>query len=145
MRLLAVAALLFLFASCSVIHHNVAGRVFDCGTQQPIAGARVEIHQTDWGVREGGPVWDKDFVYSATTDAQGKFSVSYAHGSDAKILVKKNSYMVTQHFSAPSGAVEMGLLKGKEIEYSEKCRPLKDCLHTTMENGVQVTRDVCED
>ena len=144
MRLLATALLMLLTASCSVVHHNLAGRVFDCKTQQPVAGARVEIHQTDWGMRDGGVVWDKDFAYSTTSGEDGKFTVSYSHGSDAKILVKKSGYMVTQHFSAPSTAAEVGLLAGKESDYSEKCKPLNECLRTTTENGVQVTRDVCE-
>jgi hypothetical protein len=143
-NILTLAALLLL-SSCATIHHNLAGRVFDCGTHQPIAGARVEVHEIDWGMREGGVVWDKDFIESALTDVQGHYRIQYSHLSSAKVLVRKDGYRITQHFTGPSDHVDMGLLAGPATEWTEQCKPLKDCLHTTIENGVQVTRDVCED
>jgi hypothetical protein len=128
-----------------MIRYRIAGRVFDCQTQQPVPGARVEVHETDWGKGATGVVWDKDYVYSADTDAQGNYSIEYRHDSSAKVLVHKDGYRITQHFTAPSKQVDMGMLAGPATEWTEKCKPLNECLHTTMENGVQVTRDVCED
>jgi len=131
--------------SCAFIHHSIEGRVFDCQTRQSIAGARVEVHETDWGRGSSGVVWDKDYIYSADTDAQGHYKIEYRHSSSAKVLVHQDGYRITQHFTSPSSQVDMGLLPGSGSEWSEKCKPLSECLHTTMENGVQVTRDVCED
>jgi hypothetical protein len=145
MRIFAIALILLVATSCATIHHTIAGRVFDCQTKQDVAGARVEVHETDWGERDGGIVWDKDFVYAADTDAQGRYKIEYRHDSSAKVLVRKDGYSITQHFTGPSEHVDMGLLTGPATEWTEQCKPLKECLHTTMENGVQVTRDVCED
>jgi hypothetical protein len=144
-RFLAWGIATLLASSCTFLHHSIEGRVFDCGTKQAIAGARVEVHETDWGKRDGSVVWDKDYVYSAETDAQGHYKVEYRHDSSAKVLVRKDGYRITQHFTSPSNQVDMGMLAGSATEWSEKCKPLSECLHTTIENGVQVTRDVCED
>src|SRR3954464_5117189 len=143
--LLSLTLLMLFPTSCAFIHHRIEGRIFDCQTKQAVAGARVEVHETDWGKRDGGVVWDKDYIYSADTDSQGRYKIEYRHDSSAKVVVHKDGYRVTQHFTGPSNQVDMGLLAGPGSEWSEKCKPLNECVHTTMEKGVQVTRDVCED
>jgi hypothetical protein len=143
--LFSLISLILFSTSCTLIHHNIEGHVFDCQTKQPIAGARVEVHETDWGKRDGSVVWDKEYIYAADTDSQGNYRIEYRHDSSAKVVLHKEGYRITQHFTSPSKKVDMGMLAGPGTEWSEKCKPLSECLHTTMENGVQVTRDVCED
>ena len=59
---------------------SVSGEVRDAITNQPIAGAVVEVTTSGWGVRDGGLVWDKESSHQAQSGPDGKFRISGVDG-----------------------------------------------------------------
>jgi len=53
---------------------SVSGVVLDAATDQPLAGATVELSDVGWGNRDGQIVWDAEKLSRATTDGEGRFA-----------------------------------------------------------------------
>lgn len=58
----------------------------------PLAGAEVAVSNRGWGYIDGRLVWDKDFVYSATTGPDGRFRIEYQVGSSAHVLASAGGH-----------------------------------------------------
>lgn len=74
---LGVLALLALLALWWLAPSAVTGRLVEYHEEAPVAGATVTLSRQGWGL--SGPdrqlVWDKRYVASATTDANGRFRI----------------------------------------------------------------------
>jgi hypothetical protein len=129
--------------ACVLQHGTIAGRVEDCKTRQPVAGANLEAREIDWGRVNGGVVWDKSYLYSAVSDAQGRFVIHYRHDQAAHVTIRKPGFRFTLLDTDSNSNLEVGMLEGPDTAWSRSCRPSEECLKTWMENGVQMGTDVC--
>lgn len=121
----------------------ISGVVLDCQTNKPISDVEVSVNQIGWGF-DRYLVWDKSYVYATKSDNLGHFKISYRVGSSANILAKKERYITTQQFEHPTDGVMVKLLKGnKPLEVTYNCKLSSECLQTTVENNVQVSRNIC--
>jgi hypothetical protein len=102
-RLAAAGAAVALLASCDCFF-GVHGRVVECGTMAPVAGAIVDVRiDSGFGGRQ------EDFPNAYTTDAGGQFTV---HVNDpceswATLTFRKDGFtpLLVQYEGAPAGAV----------------------------------------
>jgi hypothetical protein len=128
---------------CVLQRGDLAGRVVDCRTRQPVVGATLVAQESDWGWRNGGVVWDKAYIYPAVSDAQGRFVIHYRHDEAAHLTIRKQGFRFTLLDTGSNSNVEIGMLSGPETAWSRNCRPSEECLKTWMKNGVQMATDVC--
>ena len=119
----------------------VSGIVVDCTTNEPIAGAEVSAHQhITFAIGHEG------FVYRTTSDDTGAFKLSYKVGDAAQMTVRKDGYIAAQQFEYPREDIVVRMLQGNApTEVTYNCKLSSECLETTIESGVQVTRNVCVD
>jgi hypothetical protein len=129
--------------ACVLQQGTVAGRVVDCLTREPLAGATIVASESDWGWRNGGVVWDKSYLYTDVSDADGRFSVHYRHDQAAHMTIRKPGFRFTLLDTRSNNRVEIGMLPGRDTAWARSCRPSEECLKTWMENGVQHATDVC--
>jgi hypothetical protein len=137
MRLCALVGLLLVGVAndaCVLQQGTVAGRVMDCRTRQPVAGATLVAHESDWGWSSGGVVWDKAYNYSVVSDAQGRFTLQ---------TIRKPGFRFTLLDTRSNNHLEIGMLSGPETAWSRNCRPSEECLKTWMDKGVQISTDIC--
>jgi len=121
----------------------IIGHIVDCQTNNPIAGAGVAVNQIGWGFNDY-LLWDKSYAYSAKSDNSGYFKIKYRVGSSANITVQKDGYIKAQQFEYPRDDVIIKMLQGdKPTEVTYNCKLSSECLETTLENGIQVTRNIC--
>lgn len=80
LRLTSIAALLL--AGCG---QHVSGVVRDAATDQPLAGASVELRNIGWGIRDGQLVWDAEKVSRATTNGGGRFAFDEDGGVNLQV------------------------------------------------------------
>lgn len=146
-RLLAIGTVIiiigitFFFARREKI---IEGQVVDCNTSQPITGAVVLVNQRGWGIRNNNIVWDNNYQTQTHTDQEGHFKLSFHVGSSANIIVNKDGYLDAHQYEYPGTDIIVGLKQGlSSIERTYRCKLASECLETTYENGVQVSRDVC--
>ena len=130
-------------AACVLQQGSLAGRVVDCRTRQPVAGATIVAHESDWGWSSGGVVWDKAYDYSTVSDAQGRFTLRYRHDNAAHLTIRKPGFRFTLLDTRSNNQLEIGMLSGPETAWSRNCRPSEECLKTWMDNGVQMATDIC--
>lgn len=122
---------------------TIAGQIVDCQTNSPIVDAEVAVNQIGWGFNDY-LVWDKSYVYSAKSDNSGYFKIGYKVGNSANITAQKDGYIKAQQFEYPRNNVIIKMLQGnKPTEVTYNCKSSSECLETTLENGVQVTRNIC--
>ncbi len=124
----------------------VSGIVFDCETQQPIVGAKVWTEQRGWGFQDGTLVWDKAYLTETTSSDDGKFEVSFQHGSSAHLKAVHEGSMIAEGWAGASEQVRIGLKRGKSEgpwDTTIACRFIKECWETAVENGVSTTRSIC--
>ena len=123
---------------------TISGFVFDCQTNNAVVNAKVSVNQIGWGIDNNRLVWDKSYVYDTQSDTAGFFKISYRVGNSAKILASKDDYITAEQFEHPKDGVMVKLLRGnKPLEVTYNCKLLSECLQATIENNVQVTRNVC--
>ncbi len=121
-----------------------AGHVVDCQTNAPIAGADVSVIQIGWGFNNGSLVWDRSYVYRATSDDTGRFGVTYNVGSSANIIVKKEGYIDAQQYEDENSNIAIRILRGnKPMELTYNCKLSSECYVTRTEGNVQVTSNIC--
>lgn len=122
---------------------TIAGHIVDCQTNSPIVGAEVAVNQIGWGFNDY-LVWDKSYVYSAKSDNSGYFKIRYKVGDSANVTAQKDGYIKAQQFEDSRSDVVIKMLQGnKPIEVTYNCKLSSECYKTTLENGVQVTRNIC--
>ena len=122
---------------------TISGFVLDCQTNKPIDNTEVFVNQRGWGF-DRYLIWDKSYVYVGKSDNLGYFKISYKVGNSANISAKKEGYITAQQFEKPKDGVILKMLRGsKPLEVTYKCRLSSECLQTTIENNVQVTRNIC--
>ena len=139
--LLLITAFGFMFARRDKV---VAGHVVDCQTNAPIAGADILVSQSGWGFSNGSLVWDRTYVYRATSDETGSFELTYNVGSSANIGVHKDGYLQAQQYEEARAGILVGLLKGdKPTERTYYCKLSSQCFVTRVEGNVQVTTNIC--
>lgn len=102
----------------------VAGTVYDCSTNQPIAGATVTARQQGWGW-DSYLVWDKNYWVTNQSDASGQFTIRFTHGRSANLWVTKEGYLTALQYEYPSQAVRVGMVSGKGSDFSQNCLPLQ--------------------
>ncbi len=144
---LAILLILVLIISFSFIfarrEKTIAGHIVDCQTNSPIVGAEVAVNQRGWGFNDY-LVWDKSYVYSAKSDNSGYFKIKYRVGSSADITAQKDGYIKAQQFENPYDDVIIKMLQGnKPLELTYNCKLSSACYEATLENDVQVTRNIC--
>jgi hypothetical protein len=121
----------------------VSGHVLDCATGRPIAGAEVHANQSGWGFGDY-LVWDKPYISSAVTDDTGHFTMTYRVGDSANISAEKKGFLKALQYESPRSDAVIKLLQGnKAAEVTYNCKLSSECLVTTLENNVQVSRNVC--
>ena len=77
---------------------TIEGRITDC-SNSGLANVEVKVWERGWGIDNGQLVWDKDYIYSGTSDSNGYFSVVYKRGGiDAKLVVRKDGYYDSETF-----------------------------------------------
>lgn len=141
--ILILASVIFIGFIFARREKTIAGYIVDCQTNSPIIGVDVTVNQIGWGF-DGHLVWDKSYVYSAKSDDSGYFKISYNVGSSANITAQKNGYIKAQRFEDPKDGIMVKLLKGnKPPEVTYNCKLSSECLQTTVENNMQVTRNIC--
>ena len=80
---------------------TITGRVTDFRSGLPMSGVTVQAVQNGWGWSRG-PVWDKDYLTSATTDTEGRFLLPYRVGGSANLVASLHGYNVFRHWYEPS-------------------------------------------
>ncbi len=103
---------------------TVAGQVYDCVTNQPIANATVTARQQGWGW-DGYLVWDKNYWVTSPSDASGLFTIRFTHGRSANLWVTKDGYRTALQYEYPSPAVRVGMVLGKASDFSQNCQSLQ--------------------
>ena len=123
---------------------TVSGIVLDCSTNEPIVNAEVSANQRGWGLIDGSLLWDKDYISKARTDNSGEFTLGYRVGDSANMRANKEGYITAQQFEPRGEGIVVRLLQGNNpAEVTYNCKLLSECLETTVEDGIQVTRNVC--
>lgn len=149
LRNLIVVAMLFAAAFFfSRREKLITGTIFDCETQQPIPNATVWLEQIGWGMRDGQLVWDKMFRTDTVTAPDGSYTLKFRVGNSAHVNATFEGYLVSEGWVEPGSHARVGLLKDKSQstgyrETVKACKLSKDCLKTSVENGVVVARDIC--
>ena len=85
----------FLLAACAALTAcgpGVEGVILDGSTEEPIADAKVTLHSTGWGRRDGDLVWDADKSETTRTDSEGRFVFDRDGGNALEIEVDENRY-----------------------------------------------------
>ena len=134
---------MYVNTGCVLQHGAIQGKVLDCKTRQPISGAKIVARESDWGWSSNGLVWDKDYFYAATSDAQGQFALHYRHDESAHLTIRKDGYRFTLMDTPSQNKLEIGMLAGPETDWSRSCRPREECLKVWMEKGVEMATDIC--
>jgi hypothetical protein len=123
---------------------SITGVVLDCASNQPIPNVEVSVNQRSWGFIDGSLVWDRDYISKATTSNSGEFTITYEVGSSTNIKTEKEGYITAWQFENPKQGIIIRMLQGnKPGEVTYNCKSSSECLQTTIEDGVQVTKNVC--
>ena len=140
--LVLIITLGFLFARREKI---VAGRIVDCETRSPVVGAYVEASQHGWGISGGQLVWDKPYPSGTKSGNSGDFVIHYRVGSAARLGAIKDGYIKALQPEVPRKGVVIGMLRGdKPTEVTYNCKLSSECFQTTVENGMPVSRNICQ-
>lgn len=121
---------------------SFSGKVLDCSTGEPIAGAEVKVFQSGFGIDEA-PLYS----YSAQTDAEGNFHIGYRMNDSIHIQAGKEGYARAEQFEQPENGVVVKMLGGNIPEKEQptnQCRKVSECEQQTTENGVTIFRNVCQ-
>jgi hypothetical protein len=121
-----------------------AGQVYDCATEQPIAGVAVVAHQQGWGWDQY-LVWDKDYSTRTQTDSSGNFRLDITHGDYANLTAVKDGYRQAFQNEVPGLTMKVGLLTGDNTKNSYNCIPEEECLATRQDGNVTVGWNKCTD
>jgi hypothetical protein len=124
----------------------VQGTVIDCDTDNPIRDAEISVNQRGWGTNNGQLVWDKDFVYLAKTDENGRFYIKYKVGSSVNLRAKKQGYLAAEQWEEKNSDVVMKMQQGDipyPLEVTYNCKTLSECMKCEMVNNVNTCRNVC--
>ncbi|MEO5611952.1 MAG: carboxypeptidase-like regulatory domain-containing protein [Sphingomicrobium sp.] len=81
-------SLALIIAACTP---GVSGQVRDANSDRPIANAEVAVTTSDWGIRDGGLVWDKNTTHRTTSGPDGKFQLSDMDGGH-RLAVRAAGY-----------------------------------------------------
>ncbi|CAI2719386.1 carboxypeptidase-like regulatory domain-containing protein [Nitrospina watsonii] len=87
----------FALTACSG-EHVIEGTVVDYDTREPVAGVRVQAHQTGWKITRDSVTWDHTYTFDTVTDQRGKFRLVYDVGNSAKIQVARKGYVPFTHW-----------------------------------------------
>jgi hypothetical protein len=124
---------------------ELRGVVYDCATDQPIAGARVRVPRPSTFVDIITFQWGGGENYLATTDSLGRFSINYKGGA-FNAYVSKDQYLDASEFGE-AGNARIGLVARAPAdaisEYSRMCKRSSECLKTETIDGVITVSDVC--
>ena len=77
------------------------------------------------------------------SDGDGRFTIDYRHDDAAHLAVRKSGYRITLLDASSNRNLEVGMLAGREMDWSRNCRPSEECLKIWMEDGVQHATDIC--
>lgn len=119
-----------------------------------VVGVGKEKVSGNWGeieMRIGGVSYEIRAIFAEISDfghvilgQRGFFKISYRVGNSAKILTKKDGYITSEQFENPKDGIIIKMLQGnRPLERTYNCRLSSGCLQTTVENNVQVTRNIC--
>ena len=137
--------ILILVSPAFLFKKVVSGKVIDCATQQPIKSATVTVNQRGWGKSNGQIVWDKDYVYTATTDKNGNFRIEYSVGSSANLTVKKEGYLWANQWESPKENIVIGLMAGNNsMERTYHCKLSAQCIKKRLEGKMEIYENVCQ-
>jgi len=130
-------------SGCARQDKTISGIVVDCETGKSLTDVEVSVNQRGWGF-DKYLVWDKDYVYRTRSNESGYFEITYQVGSSAHLIARKDGYLRADKYEYPQDGVTVRMLQGDApAEVTYDCKGLSECLKTTVEDGVQVTRNVC--
>jgi hypothetical protein len=123
----------------------VAGQVVDCDSGEPVSEVLVAVNQHGWGFVDRSLVWDKSYVTAGKSGENGSFLIGFKVGSSANITTTAEGYMKAQQYEIPSRNVVIKIRKGTEPpgQVTHNCRLTEECISCTLENNVQVCKNVC--
>lgn len=103
-----LAAALMATAACRTTK-TIAGRVYDFESARPLSHVPVRAVQRGWGVSTGGVVWDREYVSTDTTDANGAFRLRFRVGGSANVIVAVPGYNEFRHGYEPATGIRIRL------------------------------------
>lgn len=104
---------------------NVTGTVYDCSTGDPISGAKVKMIGRGWGLRDNLIVWDKEYLWSDTSDELGHYNINYRIGTTLK--AEKEGYLTTTEYTYAGKDINLGLISNAIIDDQRILGPINDC------------------
>jgi hypothetical protein len=101
------AVFLLTFNACG--EDSVSGRITDYESGEALANVRVIAMQSGWGFSDGSLVWDKAYVSETFSNSEGKFQLTYNHGSSANLLVQREGYQDYRGWYEDGSEIEIRL------------------------------------
>lgn len=125
---------------------TLVGNVIDCESGEPISDVLVSVNQRGWGITEGSIVWDRDFITNTKSDNGGHYIVKYRVGKSAYLRAEKEGYIPAEWYTYSDKNVVLRMRK----EFAQPvgvvtydCKLSSECLQTTIDDGIKVTRNTC--
>ena len=134
-----------------IIYHDynstlLEGKVYDCDTNESIAGAALQVPTATTLLDILTFHWDSAKVLSSTTNQSGMFSIKYRTNA-FNVHVIKEGYLDAQEYGYVSKHIRIGIRKQSnttDFEFSHMCRRFSECyIETKDTNGATITKDVC--
>lgn len=87
----------------------IEGTVLDSSTLKPLEGVAVAVSNRGWGFVDGQLVWDKDYIYQALSERNGRFRIEFSIGSSAHVKATKQGYQPYDNWYEPNSTVTIRL------------------------------------